>query len=83
MPMDPNRKTLRHFYCSDGLWQMFEQMSENLDRGVDELVNDAMRAYAEQGGDWPARTPTRSRPGSTCRMHRDRERFRRPCRPRA
>ena len=50
MPMDPNRKTLRHFYCSDGLWQMFEQMSENVDRGVDDLVNDAMRAYAEQGG---------------------------------
>lgn len=50
MPMDPNRKTLRHFYCSDGLWQIFEQMSEAMDRGVDELVNDAMRAFAEQGG---------------------------------
>jgi hypothetical protein len=50
MPMDPNRKTLRHFYCSDGLWQIFEQMSEAMDRGVDELVNDAMRVYAEQGG---------------------------------
>ena len=50
MPMDPNRKTLRHFYCSDALWQIFEQMSEAADRGVDELVNDAMRVYAEQGG---------------------------------
>jgi hypothetical protein len=50
MAMDPNRKTLRHFYCSDGLWQMFEQMSETMDRGVDELVNDAMRSFAEQGG---------------------------------
>jgi hypothetical protein len=50
MPMDPNRKTLRHFYCSDVLWQMFEQMSEAMDRGVDELVNEAMRAYAERGG---------------------------------
>jgi len=48
--MDPNRKTLRHFYCSDELWQTFEQMSEAMDRGVDELVNDAMRAFAEQGG---------------------------------
>jgi hypothetical protein len=50
MAIDPNRKTLRHFYCSDGLWQIFEQMSEALDRGVDELVNDAMRSFAEQGG---------------------------------
>jgi len=48
--MDPNRKTLRHFYCSDMLWQMFEQMSEEKDRGVDELVNEAMRGYAEQSG---------------------------------
>ncbi len=50
MATDPNRKTLRHFYCSDSLWQMFEQMSETVDRGVDDLVNDAMRAFAEQGG---------------------------------
>ena len=48
MAIDPNRKTLRHFYCSDGLWQIFEQMSETMDRGVDDLVNDAMRAFAEQ-----------------------------------
>jgi hypothetical protein len=50
MASDPNRKTLRHFYCSDGLWQIFEQLSESMDRGVDELVNEAMRAFAEQGG---------------------------------
>ncbi len=48
--MDPNHRTLRHFYCSDLVWQMFEQMSEAMDRGVDDLVNDAMRAFAEQGG---------------------------------
>ena len=29
---------------------MFEQMSEAMDRGVDDLVNDAMRAFAEQNG---------------------------------
>ena len=52
MAMDPNRKTLRHFYCSDMIWQMFEQMSEAKDRGVDDLVNEAMRAYAEQSGYW-------------------------------
>lgn len=50
MAIDPNRKTLRHFYCSDNLWQMFEQISETMDRGVDELVNEAMRAFAEQAG---------------------------------
>jgi hypothetical protein len=50
MSTDPNRKTLRHFYCADGIWQIFEQMSEGMDRGVDELVNKAMRAFAEQNG---------------------------------
>ena len=42
MANDPTRKTLRHFYCRDVLWQSFERMSEALDRGVDELVNEAM-----------------------------------------
>jgi len=50
MAIDPNRKTLRHFYCSDSLWQIFEQMSEAADRGVDDMVNEAMRVFAEQGG---------------------------------
>ncbi len=50
MATDPNRKTLRHFYCTDGVWQLFEQMSESMDRGVDELVNEAMRAFAESQG---------------------------------
>ena len=50
MSTDPNRKTLRHFYCRDSLWVIFEQMSESLDRGVDELVNEAMRVYVEHTG---------------------------------
>jgi hypothetical protein len=54
MANDPNRKTLRHFYCRDVLWQSFERMSEALDRGVDELVNEAMRALAEQQGFLPS-----------------------------
>jgi hypothetical protein len=49
-PPDPNRKTLRHFYCRDLLWQTFEQMSETMDHGVDDLVNEAMRVFAEQKG---------------------------------
>ena len=48
--MDLNRKTLRHFYCNDVIWQLFEQMSETMDRGVDDLVNEAMRAFSEQRG---------------------------------
>jgi hypothetical protein len=54
MVNDPTRKTLRHFYCRDVLWQSFERMSETLDRGVDELVNEAMRALAQQQGFLPA-----------------------------
>ena len=50
---DPNRKTLRHFYCRDALWHSFERMSEDLDRGVDELVNQAMRVYAREKGYLP------------------------------
>jgi hypothetical protein len=50
---DPNRKTLRHFYCRDALWHSFERMSEDLDRGVDELVNEAMRVYAREKGYLP------------------------------
>ena len=54
MANDPTRKTLRHFYCRDLLWQSFERMSEALDRGVDELVNEAMRALAQQQGFLPS-----------------------------
>ena len=54
MANDSTRRTLRHFYCRDVLWQSFERMSETLDRGVDELVNEAMRALAQQQGFLPA-----------------------------
>jgi FHA domain len=65
---DPNRKTLRHFYCRDALWHSFERMSEDLDRGVDELVNEAMRVYAREKGylptesDAPRGSPSRPVP---------------------
>jgi hypothetical protein len=54
MANDSTRKTLRHFYCRDVLWQSFERMSEALDRGVDELVNEAMRGLAQQQGFLPS-----------------------------
>jgi hypothetical protein len=58
MANDPSKKTLRHFYCRDVLWQSFERMSESLDRGVDDLVNEAMRLLARQQGFLPADYPS-------------------------
>jgi hypothetical protein len=64
MTADPNRKTLRHFYCRDALWHSFERMSEDLDRGIDELVNEAMRVFAREKGYLPTESdsPRGSRP---------------------
>jgi FHA domain-containing protein len=56
---DLNKKTLRHFYCRDVLWQSFERMSEDLDRGVDDLVNEAMRLFAREKGYLPAENEAR------------------------
>jgi hypothetical protein len=56
---DLNKKTLRHFYCRDILWQSFERMSEDLDRGVDDLVNEAMRLLAREKGYLPAEHESR------------------------
>jgi hypothetical protein len=50
MSTDLNKKTLRHFYCRDALWQCFEKMSEDFDRGVDDMVNEAMRVFAREKG---------------------------------
>jgi hypothetical protein len=46
MAQDQNKKTLRSFQCRDYLWEIFEQMSEELECSVDYLVNEAMRQYA-------------------------------------
>jgi FHA domain len=43
---EPDKKTLRHFYCRDSLWQAFERMSEDFDRGMDDLINESMAAMA-------------------------------------
>ena len=44
--MDQNKKTMRHFYCRDVLWDTFEQMANDFDCSIDYLVNEAMRHYA-------------------------------------
>lgn len=43
--MDQNKKTMRHFYCRDVLWETFEQMANDFDCSIDYLVNEAMRYY--------------------------------------
>jgi hypothetical protein len=46
MSQEQNRKTLRSFQCRDYLWDIFEQMSGELECSVDYLINEAMRQYA-------------------------------------
>ncbi|MFK7984990.1 MAG: FHA domain-containing protein [Sandaracinaceae bacterium] len=46
MNHDQNKKTLRQFQCRDYLWEIFEQMSGELECSVDYLINEAMRQYA-------------------------------------
>jgi hypothetical protein len=44
--MDQSKKTMRHFYCRDVLWETFEQMANDFDCSIDYLINEAMRYYA-------------------------------------
>ena len=46
MTHDQNKKSLRHFQCRDYLWEIFEQMSAELECSTDYLINEAMRQYA-------------------------------------
>ena len=68
---DQNRKTLRSFYCRDYLWDLFEQMTQELGCSMDYLINESMRLYARSrdfapgegeggGGDAYQRRPTSS-----------------------
>jgi len=61
--MDQSKKTMRHFYCRDVLWETFEQMANDFDCSIDYLINEAMRYYARSknyqaaGGGAPATSP--------------------------
>ncbi|MCB9630283.1 MAG: FHA domain-containing protein [Sandaracinaceae bacterium] len=46
MATDQNKKTLRSFQCRDYLYEIFEQMSGELECSVDYLINESMRQYA-------------------------------------
>src|SRR5687767_10788933 len=60
MSQEQNKKTLRHFQCRDYLWEIFEQMSAELECSTDYLINEAMRQYA-RSRNYGTRTP--SHPG--------------------
>ncbi len=44
--MDQSKKTMRHFYCRDSLWESFEDLAGEFDCSIDYLVNEAMRYYS-------------------------------------
>ena len=46
MTQEQNKKTPRQFQCRDYLWEIFEQMSTELECSTDYLINEAMRQYA-------------------------------------
>jgi hypothetical protein len=52
--MDQSKKTMRHFYCRDVLWEIFEQMANDFDCSIDYLINEAMRYYARSKNYAPA-----------------------------
>lgn len=55
--MDQNKKTMRHFYCRDVLWDTFEQMAADFDCSIDYLINEAMRYYARSRNYAPPQGP--------------------------
>jgi hypothetical protein len=64
--MDQSKKTMRHFYCRDVLWETFEQMANDFDCSIDYLINEAMRFYARsknyQAGTVPPSAPVLNGP---------------------
>jgi len=47
---DRDRTSVHEIHCRDRLWQTFVQMSEEQDKTVEELINDAMTGYAQIAG---------------------------------
>jgi len=45
-----SRKSMRHFYCKDVLWDTFESMATDFAVSVDYLINESMRHYAKNKG---------------------------------
>src|SRR5579871_1048502 len=49
MPL-PGRKSLRQFQCNDTLWVTFRRMAEDQEKEVDEVISEALEAYAQLSG---------------------------------
>ncbi|HEY2899504.1 MAG TPA: FHA domain-containing protein [Polyangia bacterium] len=70
MPRDAKSRNPRNFQCDDVLWNTFQRMAEEQDSEVDDLINDALLAYAQLAGyqtgvseeDTPPPTPPSPRP---------------------
>jgi len=45
-----SRKSPHQFLCSDALWSTCQRMAEDQEKGVDELISDALVAYAQLAG---------------------------------
>lgn len=59
MATDQNKKTLRSFQCRDYLYEIFEQMSGELECSVDYLINESMRQCA-RSRNYGVRSPSAS-----------------------
>jgi hypothetical protein len=46
----PGRKSLRQFQCNDMLWVTFRRMAEDQEKEIDDVIGDAMEAYAQLSG---------------------------------
>jgi hypothetical protein len=46
----PGRKTLRQFQCNDRLWVTFSRMAEDQEKDIDEVIGEALEAYAQLSG---------------------------------
>jgi FHA domain len=44
------RKSPHQFLCTDALWSTYQRMAEDQEKGVDELISDALVAYAQLAG---------------------------------
>jgi hypothetical protein len=62
--MDQSKKTMRHFYCRDVLWDTFEQMANDFDCSIDYLINEAMRYYARSKNYMPGTGAAEARPAA-------------------
>lgn len=57
------RKSLRSFYCEEGLWKAYEKLARERDQTIDQLLSDALQRYLDGGT--PAASSPAPAPAST------------------